>query len=276
MIMLGADQSVRDLVENRVPYLRAGCVKAIEAGESNDLEAEYADSRPLGSILELKAPSRESVPAHQPLRLHRNFGQSPTVAAIRIPSGSYQETIRNIVASVLRGDKGALGSETGEDTFDPALTVRDQDLVIRAESGFEPVPPQSHSPSTSTFVTSQEVPRHPVVGAVLSHDFGFPRSLACDVPTDPDTLVPELHGIMNAELLGARHFPNSQNDLPCPVREPSCHRGRRTGVLLRDGTKSRISLNCLLQNPVPIPLSRRFRIVGGLPLNKIGNVNSPW
>ena len=140
MIMLGADQSVRDLVENRVPYLRAGCVKAIEAGESNDLEAEYADSRPLGGILELKAPSRESVPAHQPLRLHRNFGQSPAVAAIRIPSGSYQQTIRNVVASVLRGDQGALGSETGEDTFDPALTVRDHDLVIRAESGFEPVP----------------------------------------------------------------------------------------------------------------------------------------
>ena len=46
MVMLGADQSLRDLVENRVPYLRAGCVKAIEAGEPNDLEAENADSRP--------------------------------------------------------------------------------------------------------------------------------------------------------------------------------------------------------------------------------------
>ena len=95
-------------------------------------------------------------------------------------------------------------------------------------------------------------------------------------PLIQTTLVSELHGIMNAEMRGARQCPNSKNDLPCPVREPSRHRGRRTGVLLRDGTKSRISLNCLLQNPVPLPLSRRFRIVGGLPLNKIGNVNSPW
>ena len=131
MIMLRADQGVSDLVENRVPDLPVGCVKAIEAGESNDLEAENADSRLLGGILELKAPSRESVPAHQPLSLRRNFGQSPAIVAIRIRSGSSQQTIRNVVASVLRGDQGALGPETREDALDPALTVRDQDLVIR-------------------------------------------------------------------------------------------------------------------------------------------------
>ena len=246
MIMFGADQGVRDLVENRVPDLRAGGVQAVEAGKPDDLEAEIADSRPLGGILELKAPSREPVPAHQPLRLHRNFGQSPAIAAVRIPSGPGQQTIWNVVASVLRGDQGALGPETREDAFERALTVRDQDLVIRAESGFEPVPPQSHPPSASGFVASEEFPRHPVVGAVLSHDFGFPRSLACDVPADPDTLVPELHGIMNAELRGARHCPNSQNDLPCPVLEPSRHRAGRTGVPLRDGTKSRISPDRIL------------------------------
>ncbi len=107
MIVLGADQSVRDLVENRVPDLRAGGVQAIEAGEPDDLESEIADSRPLGGILELKAPSRESVPAYQPLRLRRNFGQFPAIVAIRIPAGSCQQTIRNVLASVFRGDQGA-------------------------------------------------------------------------------------------------------------------------------------------------------------------------
>ena len=246
MIMLGAGQGVSDLVENRVPYLRVGCVKAIEVGESNDLEAENADSRLPGSILELKAPSLESMPTHQPLSLRGHFGQSPGIVAIRFPSGSSQPTIRNVVASVLRGDKSALGSETRDDAFDPALTVRDQDLVIRAESGFELVPPQSHSLSASRFVSGEDVPRHPVLAVVISHDIGFPRSLAGNVPTDPGTPVPEFHGIMNAELHGARHFPNSQNSLACPVREPSHQRRRRTGVPLRDGTKSRISFNRLL------------------------------
>jgi len=133
MIMLRADQGVSDLVENRLPDLPVGCVKAIEAGDSNDLEAENADSRLLGGILELKAPSRESVPAHQPLGFYRNFGQSPAVAAIRIRSGSSQQTIRNVVASVLRGDQGALGPETRNGALDPTLTVRDRNLVLRAE-----------------------------------------------------------------------------------------------------------------------------------------------
>ena len=137
MIMLRADQGVSDLVENRVPYLPVGCMKAVEAGDSNDLEAEITDSRLLGGIFELKAPSRESVPAHQPLSLRRNFGQSPAVAAIRIRSGSSQQTIRNVVASVLRGDQGALGPETRNGALDTALTVRDQDLVLRAELGFD-------------------------------------------------------------------------------------------------------------------------------------------
>ena len=137
MIMLRADQGVSDLVENRVPYLPVGCMKAVEAGDSNDLEAEITDSRLLGGIFELKAPSRESVPAHQPLSLRRNFGQSPAVVAIRIRSGSRQQTVRNVVASVLRGNQGALGPETRNGALDTTLTVRDQDLVLRAELGFD-------------------------------------------------------------------------------------------------------------------------------------------
>ena len=258
MIMLRADQGMSDLVENRVPDLPVGCVKAIEAGESNDLEAENADSRLLGGILELKAPSRESVPTHQPLSSRRNIGQSPAIVAIRIRSGSSQQTIRNVVASVLRGDQGALGPETREDALDPALTVRDQDLVIRAELGFELVSPQSHSLSTFGFVLSEEVPWHSVLAAVSSHDIGFLRSLAGDVPADPATPVPELHGIMNAELRGARHCPNSRNHLACPVRKPNHHSGRRTGVPLRAGTMSRISFDRLRPTaPVASPIPGR-------------------
>ncbi len=86
MIMLRADQGVSDLVENRVPDLPVGCVEAIEAGES--IEAENADSRQLGDVLKLKAPSRESVPAHQTLSLRRDFGQSSAIIAIGVRSGS--------------------------------------------------------------------------------------------------------------------------------------------------------------------------------------------
>ena len=260
MIMLRADQGVSDLVENRVPDLPVGCVEAIEAGESNDVEAENADSRLLGGFLELKAPSRESVPAHQPLSLRRNFGQSPAIAAIRIRSGSSQQTIRNVVASVLRGDQGALGPETREDALDPTLTVRDQDLVIRAELGFELVSPQSHPLSTFGFVSREEVPWHSVLAAVRSHDIGFLRSLAGDVPADPDTPVPELHGIMNAELRGARHGSNSRNHLVCPVRKPNHHSGGRTGVPLRAGTMSRVSFDRLRPTaPVASPIPDRSR-----------------
>ncbi len=258
MIMLRADQGVSDLVENRVPDLRVGCVEAIETGESNDVEAENADSRPLGGILELKAQSRESVPAHQPLSLRRNFGQSPAIAAIRIRSGWSQQIIRNVVASALRGDQGALGPETRENALDPALTVRDQDLVIRAELSLDLVAPQSHSFSTFGLVSSEEVPWHSVLAAVSSHDIGFLRSLAGDVPVDPDTPGPELHGIMNAELRGARHCRNSRNHLACPVRKPNQHNGRRIGVPLRAGTMSRISFERLRPTaPVVSPIPDR-------------------
>ncbi len=259
MIVLRADQGMSDLVENRVPDLPFGCVKAIEAGESNHLETENADSRLLGGILELKAPSRESVPAHQPLGHRLNFGQSPTVAAIRVRSGSTQQTVRNIVASVLRGDQGALGPETRNSALDPSLTVRDQDLVLRAELGFELVSPQSHSLSTFGFVSSEEIPWHSVLAAVGSHDVGFPRSLAGDVPADPDTAVHELHGIMNAELRGARHCRNSRNHLAYPVRKRNQNRGRRIGVPLKAGTMGRTTIERLrpavpVASPVPIVL----------------------
>ena len=127
----------------------------------------------------------------------------------------------------------------------PALTVRDQDLVVREELGFELVSPRRHSLSTFGFVLSEEVPSHSVLAAVSSHDIGFLRSLAGDVSADPDTPVPELHGIMNAELRGAKHCPNSRNHLACPVRKPNHHSGRKTGVPLRSGTMSRISFDHL-------------------------------
>ena len=95
-----------DLTENRVLHLRVGSVKAIEAGESNNCEVQNVDSHPLAGILELKTPSRESVPTHQPLSLRRNFGQSPAIVAIRIRSGSIQQIIRNVAASVLSGNQG--------------------------------------------------------------------------------------------------------------------------------------------------------------------------
>ena len=258
MIVLRANQGMSNLVENRVPDLPFGCVKAIEAGESDDIEAENADSRLLGGILELKAPSRESVPAHQALSLHRNFGESPVVATIRTRSGSSQQTIRNVVAPVPRGDQGALGPETRNSALDTALTVRDQDLVLRAKLGFELVSPQSHPLSTFGFVSSEKVPWHPVLAAVSSHDIGFPGILAGNVPADPDTPVPELHGIMNTELRGARHCPISKNHLACPVRKPNHRSGRRTGVPLRAGTRSKISLDRLRPaDPVASPIPDR-------------------
>ncbi len=88
---------------------------------------------------------------------------------------------------MLRGDQGAHGPETRNGALDPALTVRDQDFVLRAELSFQLVSPQSHSLSTFGFVFSEEVPWHPVIAAASSYDFGSLRSLAGDVPADPDT-----------------------------------------------------------------------------------------
>ena len=91
----------------------------------------------------------------------------------------------------------------------------------------------------------------------------FPRyrpsgSLAGNVPADPDTPVPEIHGILNTELRGARHCQYSRNHLACPVRKPNHHRGRRIGVLQRAGTMGRISFDRLRPTaPVASPRPRR-------------------
>ena len=80
------------------------------------------------------------------------------------------------------------------------------------------------------------------------------------MPADPETPVPELHGIMNAELRGARHCRNSRNHLACPVRNPNHHSGRRTGVPPRAKTMSRISYDRLRPAaPDASPRARRSR-----------------
>ena len=198
--------------------------------------------------------------AHQPLSLRRNFGQSPAVVAIRIRSGSSQQTIRNVVASVLRGDQGALGPETRKDALDSALTVGDQDLVLWTESGFELVSPQSHSLSTFGCVLSEEVPWHSVLAAVSSHDIGFLRSLAGDVPADPDTLVSELHGIMNAELRGRETLSELKKSLgvPCPATESAQWTKDRRPSESRDHGQDQLR-SSTAHRSCCLPHSRSFR-----------------